>query len=362
MNVAANGNERTELQMPTSKIQSEITFPYETPPEAGEAREVADGVLWIRLPMPFVLDHINIFAIADGEGWAIVDTGLENPETITIWRDLLKGPLQGKPITRVIGTHMHPDHIGTAGWLTRRFDCRLWMTRLEYMNCRVLVSDTLRQAPIDAIRFCKAAGWSDDQIDDYRTKFGNYGKFIHPLPDSYKRIRDGDSFFIGEHEWQVAVGTGHSPEHACFYCPDLKLFLSGDQVIPGISSNISVYPLEPDANPMRGWLKTLAYLRDRVPDDVLVLPSHKIAFHGLHVRIGELLEEHEVNFGKLKEALSEPKRVVDLFDSLFATQIVGAQLLHLATGECMANVNYLESLGEISRVMDDDGVAWFQRV
>jgi glyoxylase-like metal-dependent hydrolase (beta-lactamase superfamily II) len=348
--------------MTDPKSRAGISFPFAAPPEPRGWMEIADGVLWIRMPMPFVLDHINIFAIADGDGWAVIDTGLENPETITLWREFLKGPLQGKPVTRVIATHMHPDHIGTAGWLTRRFDCRLWMTRLEYMNCRVLVADTLRQAPIDAIRFCKAAGWGDEQIDDYRTKFGNYGKFIHPLPDSFKRICHGDRFFIGKNEWQVFVGTGHSPEHACFYCPELKLFLSGDQVIPGISSNVSVYPLEPDANPMQGWLETLAQVRDVVPDDVLVMPSHKTAFYGLHARIGELLEEHQRDFDKLKAALGEPKRAVDLFDSLFTTKILGSQLLHLATGECMANLNYLESLGEISRIVDDDGVAWFQRV
>lgn len=348
--------------MPSSQIHDKISFPYDAPPEPGESREIAEGVLWIRIPMPFVLDHINVFAIADGDGWAIIDTGLENPETVAIWRDLLVGALQGKPITRVIATHMHPDHIGMAGWLTRRFDCRMWMTRLEYLNCRMLVADTLRQAPEDGIRFCRAAGWNEDEIDDYRTRFGSFGKFIHPLPDSFKRIREGDSFPIGDHMWTVVVGSGHSPEHACFYCPDLKLFLSGDQVIPGISSNISVYPTEPDADPMHGWLTSLAHVRDTVPDDVLVLPSHKTAFIGLHARVNELLEEHHTDFGKLTQALSTPKRAVDVFDSLFKRQILGTDLLNMATGECVANLNYLESLGQIKRVMDKDGVDWFQKV
>jgi len=348
--------------MPSSQIHSEISFPFDAPPEPGEWMEVADGVLWIRMPMPFVLDHINVFAIADGDGWAIVDTGLETKLTVKLWRDLLEGALQGKPVTRVIATHMHPDHIGMAGWLTRRFDCRLWMTRLEYLNCRVLVADTLRQAPEDGIRFCRAAGWNEDEIDDYRTRFGNYGKFVHPLPDSFKRIREGDSFAIGDHMWTVVVGSGHSPEHACFYCPDLKLFLSGDQVIPGISSNISVYPTEPDANPMHGWLTSLAHVRDTVPDDVMVLPSHKTAFIGLHARINELLEEHHTDFGKLKQALSTPKRAVDVFDSLFKRQILGTDLLNMATGECVANLNYLEDLGQIKRERDNDGVDWFHKV
>ena len=270
--------------------------------------------------------------------------------------------MQGKPVTRVIATHMHPDHIGMAGWLTRRFDCRLWMTRLEYMNCRMLVADTLREAPEDGIRFCREAGWDEDEIDDYRTRFGSYGKFIHPLPDSFKRISEGDTFPIGAHEWTVVVGSGHSPEHACFYCPDLNLFLSGDQVIPKISSNISVYPTEPEANPMQDWLQSLAHVRATVPDDVQVLPSHKTAFYGLHARVEALLEEHHRDFDKLREALKEPKRAIDLFGCLFSVEIEGNQLLHLATGECVANLNYLEGLGEISHVIDKDGVAWFQRV
>jgi len=348
--------------MTESTIHTEISFPYDAPPKAGQVREVVEGVLWIRMPMPFVLDHINIFAIADGDGWAIVDTGLETKITVGIWRDILKDALQGKPVTRVIATHMHPDHIGMAGWLTRRFDCRLWMTQLEYLNCRMLVADTLRQAPEDGIRFFRAAGWNEDEIDDYRTRFGSYGKFIHPLPDSFKRIREGDTFKIGDHDWKVVVGNGHSPEHACFYCPDLKLFLSGDQVIPGISSNISVHPTEPDANPMLGWLESLAHVRDMVPDDVLVLPSHKTAFYGLHARVQALLDEHHTDFGKLKTALKEPKRAVDVFDSLFSRQILGTDLLNMATGECVANLNYLAERGEIKYDMDDNGVAWFQQV
>ena len=348
--------------MTDTKTHTGISFPFDTPPEPGKALEITEGVLWIRMPMPFVLDHINIFAIADGEGWAIVDTGLETRTSAGMWRDLLAGPLQGRPVTRVIATHMHPDHIGMAGWLTRRFNCRLWMTRLEYLNCRMLVGDTLRQAPDDAINFCIAAGWDEDAIDDYRTIFGGYGKFVHPLPDSFKRIREGETLLIGEHEWKIVVGSGHSPEHACFYCPDLKLFISGDQVIPGISSNISVYPSEPDANPMRGWLTSLAHVRDSVPDDVLVLPSHKTCFYGLHARVNALLEEHHTDFGKLLESLREPKRAIDVFDSLFSRQILGTDLLNMATGESVANLNYLESLGQISHTIDADGVAWFQQV
>ncbi len=348
--------------MTVSKPSNGLTFPFDSPPAPGEAQEIAEGVFWIQIPMPFVLDHINIYAIADGDGWTIVDTGIETPETVSIWRKLLKGVLLGKPIKRVLVTHMHPDHIGMAGWLTRRFECRLWMTRLEYLTCRTLMADTLREAPEDGVRFYREAGWDEDEIDNYRTKFGGFGKSIHPLPDSFRRISDGDILKIGDHEWKVCVGTGHSPEHACFYCPDLNLFLSGDQVIPRISSIVSVFPTEPDANPMLDWLTSLVHLRDTIPEDVLVLPSHKTCFYGLHQRINDLLEGHHDGFDKLTNMLNEPKRAVDVFEALFKRQILGTDLLSMATGECRANLNYLLERKEVSRKLDENGVAWYQRI
>jgi len=342
------------------KIYNEVTIAFDEIPDPGEMMKIADGVYWIRMPMPFVLDHINIVAIEDGDGWAILDTGLEQPETVKLWRALMAGPLMGRPITKVIITHMHPDHIGMAGWLTRRFDCRLWISRLEYLTCRTLLADTMRQAPQAGISFYTEAGWDKDQIEDYQTKFGNFGKFIHPMPDSFRRISEGDKITIGGREWQVLVGAGHSPEHACLYCPELKIFLSGDQVIPRISSNISVFPTEPDANPMLDWLKSLHHIRDSIPDDVLVVPSHKTCFYGLHHRVEELLAEHHGDFAKLKAALDKPKRAVDVFEYLFSREI-GMDLLNMATGEAIADLNYLIAQGEVTRTVDDNGVAWYSQ-
>ncbi|HRP98402.1 MAG TPA: MBL fold metallo-hydrolase, partial [Rhodocyclaceae bacterium] len=223
---------------------SPLEYPFAAPPPPGETLEVAPGVLWLRMPLPFALDHINLWAISDGPGWAVVDTGIRSDDTIAIWRRQFANAPDPRPLSRVFITHMHPDHIGMAGWLTRKFDCKLWMTRLEYLACRVLVSDTGREAPADAVAFYRRAGWGDAAIESYRARFGNFGKHIYCLPDSYRRIRDGDEIRIGEHVWRVIVGSGHSPEHACLYCPDLKVLISGDQVLPRISSNVSVYPIE----------------------------------------------------------------------------------------------------------------------
>ncbi|MGE0808154.1 MAG: MBL fold metallo-hydrolase [Burkholderiaceae bacterium] len=338
-----------------------LRYPFDGVPETGQVREVTDGVLWIRMPLPFTLTHINLWAIADGEGWAIVDSGVQTPDTAAAWRQLLTGPLGGRPVTRVFATHMHPDHIGMAGWLTRRFDCRLWMTRLEYLTCRVLVADTGRAAPADGVAFYRRAGWSDDAIEQYQARFGGFGKNTYALPDSYHRIRDGDQLRIGGHDWQVVVGSGHSPEHACLYCPGLKVLISGDQVLPRISSNVSVFPTEPDADPLADWLDSLRDIGHRVPDDVLVLPAHNDPFYGLHSRLQGLEQGHLRALERLKQTLVEPKRVVDIFRSLFARDVTtDTHLLSMATGEGLAHLNYLLGRGEASMTLDGQGVAWFQ--
>ena len=339
-----------------------LEYPCGDPPSVGDAREIAPGVLWIRMPMPFRLDHINLWALRDGNGWAVVDTGLSTVDTAKAWSTLLgaAGPLRGERITRVLVTHMHPDHIGMAGWITRRFDCRLWMTRLEYLQCRVLMGDTVREAPEDGVRFYRKAGWSDDDIESYRARFGSFGKMIHPLPDSYRRVQDGEHIAIGDHQWQVVVGRGHSPEHACFYCPDLALMISGDQVLPRISSNVSVFPIEPEADPLGEWLASHAKITREVPDDVIVLPAHNEPFRGLHPRLEHLTDGHLRGLERLRERLAEPRRAVDVFPALFARPINDAQLMSLATGESMAHLNYLVQRGQ-ARVEMRDGIAWYRR-
>ncbi|HJV60329.1 MAG TPA: MBL fold metallo-hydrolase, partial [Albitalea sp.] len=298
-----------------------LSYPFPTLPERGRSIEVAPGVHWIRMPLPYALDHINLWALDDGEGWALVDTGVRTEETVAVWREQFANAPDQRPLSRIFVTHMHPDHVGMAGWMTRKFGVRLWMTRLEYLTCRVMVSDTGREAPEDAIRFYRRAGWGDAAIETYRARFGNFGKHIHALPDSFHRLQHGDSLRIGAHEWRVIVGNGHSPEHACLYCPDLKVLISGDQVLPRISSNVSVYPIEPDADPMADWLASLDRLQREVPDDVLVLPSHNECFRGLHARIDALRRGQERSLRRLRRTLAEPRRAVDVFGALFARGI-----------------------------------------
>jgi len=340
----------------------ELDYPCGEAPEPGQAREIVPGVLWLRMPMPLGLNHINLWALRDGDGWAAVDSGLQTPETAQAWRTLFAdgGALSGG-LTRLFATHMHPDHVGMAGWLTRKFGCQLWMTRLEYLMCRVLAADTGRAAPPEAIEFYRMAGWSDDDLEVYRTRFGGFGKYVHALPESFRRLTDGETLRIGDHDWQVIVGTGHSPEHACLYCPALKLLVSGDQVLPRISSNVSVFPTEPDADPMDDWLDSLEKVRAAVPDDVLVLPAHNEPFVGLHARIDYLRASQLQALDRLRQALAEPRRAVDVFPQLFSRPITGGGgLLGMATGESIAHLNYLLERDEVVRERENDGCYWYR--
>src|SRR5450830_1627728 len=305
---------RLQEQHPT-KSKDPLDYPFETVPPRGTTLEVAPGVHWIRMPLPYALDHINLWALDDEAGWAIVDTGTRTDENAQVWRELFAHAPDQRGITRIFVTHMHPDHVGMAGWLTRKFNAR----------------------------FC------------------NFGKHIHALPESFKRLRDGEIIRIGRHDGRVIVGTGHSPEHACLYCADLKVLISGDQVLPRISSNVSVHPTEPDADPMSEWMASIEKLRREVPDDVLVLPSHHEPFRGLHLRLDRLAEGQHKAFNRLRETLgAEPRRVVDVFGALFSRPIAESDtgLLGMATGETLACLNYLIARGEATRTLRD-GVHWY---
>ncbi len=343
-----------------------LVYPCGTPPAPGEVTEVAPGVLWLRMPLPFALNHINLWAIADederGPGWAIVDTGTKTPETLAAWRALTAddGPLARRGsarLTRVIVTHMHPDHVGMAGWLTRKFQCRLWMTRLEYLTCRTLVADTGREAPDEAVCFYARCGWPEEALDTYRARFGGFGKYMHALPDSFRRLTDGETLRIGAHAWRVVVGRGHSPEHACLVSDGLGVMISGDQVLPRISSNVSVFPTEPDADPLGDWIESIEKLRAQLDDSLLVLPAHGEPFRGLHARLDRLASGHERGLDRLRRSLAEPKRAIDVFGALFARPIDSkGDLLGMATGESLAHLNHLMARGEAQRELGADGV------
>jgi glyoxylase-like metal-dependent hydrolase (beta-lactamase superfamily II) len=340
-----------------------LDYPCGTPPVAGAIAEIAPGVLWVRMPLPFALRWINLWLLENGDGWTVVDTGVATDESRQHWRTIFDSPaLGGRPVTNVIVTHMHPDHVGLASWIAGQFACPLWMSRLEYITCRMLLADMGRPAPEDGVNFYRSAGWTEAALTTYRERFGSFGRLVTPLPDSYRRLTAGEQLEIGGRRWHLLGGNGHSPEHVCLWCPELNLFISGDQILPRISSNVSVFPTEPEADPLSDWLDSCARLQRELPAGVLVLPAHNEPFTGAHHRLQDLIDGHEKSMDRVEQRLREgPLRAVDLFPALFPRNIT-ASLLGFATGEALAHLNCLIHRGRASRRTTADGTWLYEAV
>ncbi len=338
-----------------------LEYPFETRPATGETIEIRPGVHWIRMRLPMQLNHINLWLLEDGDGWTIVDTGIRNDETTQAWEQLFAGAMRGRPIKRVIVTHMHPDHIGLAGWLCRRFKVELWISRTEYLMCRNLAADTGQEAPFEGLHFYRAAGFPEELLENYKARFGGFGHGLYKLPNAFRRIIDGDEIEIGGRTWRIVSGNGHSPEHSCLWCPEENLFISGDQILPKISSNVSVHPTEPEANSLQDWLDSCAKLRGIVPDAALVMPAHNEPFLGAGLRLTELIDMHETNLEKLHALCAEPKRAVDCFPALFRSRITEG-LYGMATGESLAHLNCLRARGLMSKSADKNGIDWYESI
>ncbi len=327
-------------------------------PAHGTLFEVADGVHWLRMPLPFGLDHINLWALENGDGWALVDTGVNLRETRANWEALFAGPLAGKPVNRIIVTHYHPDHIGLAGWLCGRFGVTLEIARTEYLLARTLTLDVRDAPPPEAVDFSIRAGWPEAAVDTMRARpWGHFGKIVSPLPAGFKRIRDSDVLTIGRRQWRIVTGRGHAPEHSCLVSDD-GIMISGDQVLPRITSNVSVYPTEPWADPLADWLDSIEQLR-AIDPGVLVLPSHNEPFTGLHTRLDQLRDDHLDKLAKLEALCAEaPRTAFESFATLFRKP-VGESDYGIATGEAVAHLHWLEERGRLRRIKDARGVDRF---
>jgi glyoxylase-like metal-dependent hydrolase (beta-lactamase superfamily II) len=329
-----------------------LTYPFKPPADYAEMVEVADGILWFRMPLPFSLDHINLYLLKDGDGWAILDSGLSTSMVKDLWLKILNETIKGEKITKIIITHYHPDHMGCAGWLHEQTGAPIHMTALEMLTGRTLKSDVKQDVPDAVVKFYERAGFDEEQISFLiNMGFGNFAKVVSDLPIGYVRMKGGDRLVVGKRKYRVLIGSGHSPEHACLYCEDEKILISGDQVLPKITSNVSVYPTEPLANPLHDWLESLKILSG-LDSETLVLPAHNEVFLGLHKRVDEIGHSHLRRLKSVVELCATPKTAVEAFGALFKRKLKGFDMI-MGLGESLAHLHYLENLGVVER--DESG-------
>ncbi len=343
----------------TRMSKTELDYPFEALPEPGTATEVAPGVHWVRMPLPFKLNHVNLYLLDDGDGWTIVDTGYGNDDTRELWRALLRTTLAGRPVTRLIVSHFHPDHIGNAGWLADTLGLLPHMTQIEWLNAN-LAFRMAGTADVDRrIPWYQRHGLAPGRVAFFRAGHVPYPNGV-TLPPAYIRIREGQRIAAAGHAWEIHIGTGHSPEHACLYSAELNVLLGGDQILPSISTNVSAWPHEPEADPLGDFLDSLGHFEALLPDDVLVLPSHGRPFRGAHRRIAWLRAHHDDRLALVLSLLDRPRAAAELIETLFPFDFDGHQL-GFAMGEAIAHLNRLVHAGEAARTDGGDGVIRYQR-
>ena len=339
---------------PHNKDNDALRFPFPAAPAPGTLTEVAPGVKWLRMPLPFALDHINLWVLDDGDGWTLVDTGINSTKTREIWTEIFAGPLKDKPVKRVICTHFHPDHIGLAGWLTEMHSAPLWITPKEMATARETHALTVAQSePLMSAQYTRA-GLQSALSDAIATRGNTYTRRVAQLPPTYLPLDPAVPIMAGGHSWRVVVGEGHSPQLAALHAALPGILISGDQVLPGISPNVSVRIQARDDNPLKLFLESLARFRE-LPAETLVLPSHKLPFYGLRERIDQISAHHKDRLEVARLACVKGATAGEVLEAMFK-RAFDAHQLHFALGETLAHLNYLVAKGDIVREQTAEGI------
>jgi len=344
-----------------NSLESQLTYPLgDTIPATGAVHEIAPGVHWLRMPLPFALDHINLWLLADGEGWTVVDCGAGTDATRAAWEQVFDAGFGGKPLQRIVTTHCHPDHIGLADWLGQRWQAPLWTTAGEYGFARMMSAALPGVDGPSAVPHFQRHGLTDpEMVEKMQSRKNYYPSLVPSVPESYTRIQDKELVAVGDCEWQVITGFGHSPEHASLYCEKLNVLISGDMVLPRISTNVSVFAVEPEANSLSLYLDSLGKFA-HLPDDVLVLPSHGKPFRGLHTRIAQLRQHHVERLAEVVQACKNDwQSAADIVPLMFK-RALDAHQLSFALGEALAHLHKLWKDGIVRRETGADGIIRFR--
>jgi len=357
-------------------LEQQLDYPLgDTLPEPGGSLTLAPGIKWIRMALPFALDHINLWLLRDEmddpnaagakiQGWTVVDCCISRDESKAQWEAIFATQLEGLPILRVIATHMHPDHIGLAYWLCQRWStashvCRLWISATDYHSARLGSQSTTGFGGDSAARFFASHGLTDPaSVEKIKARTGYYPSMVPEVPASFCRLMDGKLIRIGGRNWRCISGYGHAPEHIALHCDELKLLISGDMVLPRISTNVSVYDMEPEADALTLFLESIDKFAP-LEQETLVLPSHGKPFRGLHARIRQLHEHHRDRLEEVEQACQAgPCSAADILPIMFRRPLDLHQTT-FAMGEALAHLHALWFKGKLQRRLDADGIYRF---
>lgn len=360
-----------------NSLEAQLDYPFgELLPETGAAQPVAPGLFWLRMPLPFALNHINLWLLKDNfsaahgvdgatadvsaaPGWSVVDCGVATEPTRAAWQRQFENSLDGLPIQRVLATHCHPDHVGLADWLCQRWQAPLWMSAGEYAYARMMSAGLPGVDGSAAVPHFQRHGLVDPALlTSLKERSNYYPSHVPAMPSAYTRLQDGQTVPIGGRGWSVITGFGHAPEHVALYCAELQVLIAGDMVLPRISTNVSVFAIEPEANPLQLYLDSLDKFAG-LPADTLVLPSHGKPFRGLHTRIRQLHEHHAARLAEVLQACREWQSAADIVPIMFRRPLDTHQLT-FALGEALAHLHKLWADGLIRRNKSMDGIIKFR--
>ncbi len=327
-----------------------LEYPFPEVPAPGTTIEVAPGVHWLSMALPFQLNHINLWLLEDGDAWTIIDTGIGNAETRRLWAQILGK----KRVKRVVVTHYHPDHAGNAAWLCERYGAEFWTTQGEYLTAHAVRTATAGYTSDAVLEVFRRNGLDAERAAAMASRRNRYAELVPEFPHSYRRIIEGDQLGIGKQRWRAIIGHGHAPEHLSLYAKGLNTLIAGDMLLSTISTNVSVWSIDPEGDPLRLFLDSIARYRD-LPADMLVLPSHGKPFRGAHPRVEQLENHHRERLSELVGSLKTPRSAAELLPVLFRRPLDAHQTF-FAMGEAIAHLHYLYYAGRATRAMGNDGI------